>query len=134
MIDHVSVPVRDLEAATEFYTTVLATIGFRKLDEKKGTCGFGKRYPEFWVNARPALPHDADDGFHVCFRARSVAHVDAFYETALAHGATDDGAPSVRPEYDDRYYAAFVADADGNRIEVVTFLVDDRNEDSSDHG
>lgn len=131
MIDHISIPVRDLEAARAFYEVALATIGLEKLDDKEGTCGFGKRYPEFWINARPTLTQNASDGFHVCLRARSAAQVNAFYETALAHGATADGSPGVRPEYDDRYYAAFVCDSDGNRIEVVTFLDESPNYDGS---
>ncbi|MEM7136309.1 MAG: VOC family protein [Myxococcota bacterium] len=122
MIDHVSIAVRDLSTATAFYEAVLSEIGFRKLDEKPGTCGFGKRYPEFWINARPDLPSDPSSGFHVCLRARSVEHVRAFYRAALALGATADGQPGLRPEYDSRYYASFVRDHDGNRIEVVTFV------------
>jgi len=30
----------------------------------------------------------------------------------------------MRPQYNERYYAAFIRDRDGNRIEVVTFLTD----------
>jgi hypothetical protein len=30
----------------------------------------------------------------------------------------------VRPEYHQTYYAAFIRDPDGNRIEAVTFLRD----------
>jgi catechol 2,3-dioxygenase-like lactoylglutathione lyase family enzyme len=66
---------------------------------------------------------DAEDcGGHLCLRAPTHDQVDAFHRTALALGATDDGAPGLRPEYSDAYYAAFIRDADGHRIEVVTFL------------
>jgi len=123
MIDHVSIGVRDLAASQRFYDPVLATIGLRKLAERKDTIGFGKTYPEFWLNARPALATTGQDsGVHVCLRTRGRQSVDAFHATALAAGASDDGAPGYRPGYSDQYYAAFVRDPEGNRIEVVTFI------------
>lgn len=123
MIDHASIGVRDLAAAAAFYEKVLATIGLRKLVVREDTVGFGKRYPEFWLNARPAMNPVAEDcGGHLCLRARACDQVDAFHEAALESGATDGGAPGLRPEYSDAYYAAFISDVDGHRIEVVTFL------------
>ena len=123
MIDHASIGVRDLAAAVAFYEPLLATIGMTTLVVRAATVGFGKSYPELWLNARPALaPPGADDGSHLCLRARTPDRVEAFHRTALALGAKDDGAPGPRPEYSATYYAAFIRDADGNRIEVVTFL------------
>ncbi len=123
MIDHISLEVRDLARATRFYEAVLATLGMTKVRAWPTASGFGKAYPEFWINERKvmAAPHPAS-GTHVCLRARSKEIVDAFFATALREGGTDDGAPGLRPEYNDKYYAAFVRDLDGNRIEVVTFL------------
>ena len=123
MIDHVSVSVRDLDASARFYDNVLAAIGLEPLRVKDGTVGYGKGHPEFWINGRPDMsPVDADSGVHICLRAESPAHVQAFYDAALAAGGVDDGPPGKRPEYNDAYYAAFVRDPDGNRIEVVTFV------------
>lgn len=123
MIDHVSIAVRDLAASTRFYETLLATVGYAKLVTRADTVGFGKRYPEFWLNHRPGMAAvDPDSGAHVCLRAPSSEAVDAFHAAAL--GAADDGAPGRRPEYSAGYYAAFVRDPDGNRIEAVTFLED----------
>jgi catechol 2,3-dioxygenase-like lactoylglutathione lyase family enzyme len=123
MIDHVSVSVRDLEAAARFYEAVLATIGFAKLEARPTTVGFGKQYPEFWINLRAGVaPLPENSGAHVCFRARSTELVDAFHAAALAAGGTSDGAPGLRPQHGEGYYAAFVRDADGNRIEAVTFV------------
>ena len=123
MIDHVSIGVRDIAASARLYQAILATIGLVKLVERDGTIGFGKSYPEFWLNARPdlAAAHD-DTGTHICLRTRGRESVDAFHAAALAAGASDDGAPGYRLAYNDRYYAAFVGDPDGNRIEVVTFV------------
>jgi catechol 2,3-dioxygenase-like lactoylglutathione lyase family enzyme len=122
MIDHVSVPVRDLNAATTFYDAVLTTLGYARLDTRPATAGYGKRYSEFWVNVR-ADPAPSS-GAHVCLRVKSPGMVDAFHAAALAAGGTSDGAPGLRPAHGEGYYAAFIRDPDGNRIEAVTFIAD----------
>jgi catechol 2,3-dioxygenase-like lactoylglutathione lyase family enzyme len=125
MIDHVSINVRDLEASGAFYDAVLATIGLTRVVAKPETIGFGKTYPEFWLNARPgSAVAAADSGAHICLRARTIDAVDAFHTAAIGAGGSDDGPPGMRLEYNDRYYAAFIRDPDGNRIEVVTFLTE----------
>ncbi len=60
-----------------------------------------------------------------CARASTEA-VDAFHAAALAAGGTSDGAPALRPQHGEGYYAAFIRDADGNRIEAVNFVVKQR--------
>jgi catechol 2,3-dioxygenase-like lactoylglutathione lyase family enzyme len=125
VIDHVSLGVADLERATRFYEAVLGTLGFAKLEVRPATIGFGKRYAEFWLNDRPAMALvAADTGAHVCVRARDTAVVDAFHDAALAAGGSSDGAPGLRGQHGRGYYAAFVRDLDGNRVEAVTFLTD----------
>lgn len=125
MIDHVSINVRDLGASGAFYDAVFETIGLARVVVKADTIGFGKTYPEFWLNARPgSAPAAANSGTHICLRARTTDAVDAFHEAAIGAGGSDDGPPGMRPEYNERYYAAFIRDPDGNRIEVVTFLTD----------
>jgi catechol 2,3-dioxygenase-like lactoylglutathione lyase family enzyme len=115
MIDHVSIAVRDLGASGRFYETVLTALGHGKLVARSGTIGFG--------NERRAMtPVDADSGTHICFRARDAATVDAFHAAVLQAGGRSDGAPGLRPEYTAGYYAAFVRDPEGNRIEAVTFI------------
>jgi catechol 2,3-dioxygenase-like lactoylglutathione lyase family enzyme len=120
MIDHVSVPVRDLAGAIRFYDVLLATLGYRRLDTRPATAGYGKSYSEFWINVRANAA--SSDGAHVCLRARSTDVVDAFHAAALKTGGTDDGWPGLRSHHGNNYYAAFVRDPDGNRIEVVTFV------------
>ncbi|HML08526.1 MAG TPA: VOC family protein [Xanthobacteraceae bacterium] len=124
MIDHISVAVRDLGAAERFYTALLATLGMAKLREwPDAAIGFGKKHPEFWVNRRTAMdPLAADSGVHICLRAADTEAVNAFHAAALKAGGTSDGAPGLRPHYSAGYYAAFIRDLDGNRIEAVTFL------------
>ena len=122
MIDHVSVPVRDLRRAAAFYEAVLVVLGYAKLDDRPATIGFGKEYSEFWINLRPHAPHDDDPGTHVALRARGKDVGDAFHAVAIAHGGASDGAPGLRGDAAEGYYAAFIRDPDGNKIEAVTFL------------
>jgi catechol 2,3-dioxygenase-like lactoylglutathione lyase family enzyme len=124
MIDHVSIAVRDLAAGARFYQPLLATLGMTKVREwPDAAIGYGKKYPEFWINKRAAMaPVASDSGVHICLRAPSTAAVDAFHAAALAAGGASDGAPGFRAEYHDSYYAAFIRDPDGNRIEAVTFV------------
>src|SRR5262245_44515136 len=98
MIDHVSVAVRDLDQAARFYEAVLGAIGYDKLEVRAHTVGFGKTYPEFWINLRAGMAPLADDpGSHVALRVRTTELVDAFHSAALAAGGTSDGAPGLRP-------------------------------------
>ena len=126
MIDHVSVGVADLERAERFYEAALAALGLSRLVTRPGTIGFGKSYPEFWINLRAGMAKVApESGVHICLRAKTAADVDAFHAAALAAGAESDGGPGLRPHDRVRYYAAFIRDGDGNRIEAVTFLSDE---------
>jgi catechol 2,3-dioxygenase-like lactoylglutathione lyase family enzyme len=126
MIDHISIAVRDLTKAEAFYVALLAPLGMAKLREwPDAAVGFGKKYPEFWINKRAAMGRIAEDsGVHICLRAPTSAAVDAFHAAALKAGGASDGAPGPRQEYHAGYYAAFIRDPDGNRIEAVTFLRD----------
>ena len=125
MIDHISIAVGDLAGSAAFYERLLATIGMTKLVEREGTVGFGKKYPEFWLNARPGKRPEPDStGTHICLRARNEDMVDAFYEEALAGGGRDDGAPGTRQAAMTSYYGAFVLDPEGNKLEAVTFPKD----------
>ncbi len=122
MIDHVSVGVSDLQRSAAFYDAVLGALGMSRLVDRETTVGFGKRYPEVWLNRRPgmaALPEST--GMHICLRARSEDAVRAFHAAALANGGTDDGAPGPRSAAMTSYFGAFVRDPDGNRLEAATF-------------
>lgn len=120
MIDHVSIAVSDLARATAFYEKLLSPLGIVKLAERETTAGFGKKYPEFWLNLRAG--ENAPSGTHVALRAPGIDAVKAFHQAALEYGGTCDGPPDFREIYDPRYYAAFIRDPDGNRIEAVTFV------------
>jgi catechol 2,3-dioxygenase-like lactoylglutathione lyase family enzyme len=126
MIDHISIAVSDLKGAERFYTALLATLGLTKLREwPDAAVGYGKKYPEFWINKRADMAQVAHEtGAHIALRAVSRGAVDAFHAAALANGGTTDGPPGLREKYNPSYYAAFIRDPDGNRVEAVTFLKD----------
>jgi len=122
MIDHLSIAVRDLERSAAFYAEVLAPLELTRLVDRGYRIGFGKRYPEIWLNARPEMaPIAADIGAHIALRAPSPEAVTAFHAAALASGGTCDGPPGPRKASMTTYFGAFIRDPDGNRIEAVHF-------------
>ena len=121
MIDHVSIAVRDLALSAAFYDEILEPLGMQRLIDDQARVAFGSKYPEVWLNARPNMRRiDPETGAHVCLRARSTDAVDAFHRRAIERGGTDDGGPGLRKATLVTYYAAFVRDPDGNRIEMMT--------------
>ena len=122
MIDHISVGVSDLDRSRKFYEAALGALGLTRVVTRPGMIGFGKAYPEFWINLRQGMPRLApESGSHICLRAKTTAEVDAFHAAAIATGGASESEPGIRPHDRVRYYAAFVSDPDGNRIEAVTF-------------
>ncbi|MGE5513356.1 MAG: VOC family protein [Bacteroidota bacterium] len=133
MIDHVSIGVSDLGRSARFYEAALAPLGLTKLVERERSIGFGKRYPELWLHHRPHMTAVAEDtGCHVCLRARTEEAVRAFHAAALAHDGRDDGAPGPRKAELTPYFAAFIRDPDGNRIEAATFPAGEGAKPSAD--
>lgn len=122
MIDHVSIAVRDLTASALLYDKALAPLGLTRLVTREATVGFGKSYPEFWLNVRPdAPPAPSNNGTHICLRAPNEAAVRAFHAAALASGCATAGDPGPRQGMMTGYIAAFIVDPDGNKIEAATF-------------
>jgi len=119
MIDHLSIGVRDVARAKRFYDAALAPLGYKCLSASEGSLGYGDKAAALWVTAaeRP-VPADDKSGLHVCFTAPTRRSVDAFHAAALAAGGKDNGKPGLRPDYGASYYAAFVVDPDGYRIEA----------------
>ena len=117
MLDHVTIAVADFVRSRAFYDAVLAPLGITRLfaDGQKAA-GYGKGGKAFfWIAEQDRPPGRA----HIAFKGERRADIEAFYKIALEHGGMDNGPPGPRPEYHDRYYAAFVFDPDGNNIEAV---------------
>ena len=123
VLSHVSLGTNDFARAKPFYDAVLATLQIGCVMDFPGGAGYGRAFPEFWIQS----PHDGGragtgNGVHVAFLANSVDEVNAFHAKALELGGQDDGAPGYRPEYTPGYYAAFVRDLDGNKIEAMLMV------------
>lgn len=122
MIDHISIQVRNLALSRTFYRAVLSPLGLTEFVSRPAAVGFGKKYPEFWINLRPeSSPENVNSGNHICLRAPSEESVLAFYDAALAHGGSCSGPPGVRKAELRPYFAAFILDPDGHKIEAATF-------------
>jgi catechol 2,3-dioxygenase-like lactoylglutathione lyase family enzyme len=119
MIDHISIGVRDVAKAKAFYDAVLKPVGYACLSASDGSLGYGRDHAALWINASESpVPSDPRSGLHVCFVAPTRASVDAFHRAALDHGGHDNGKPGLRADYGENYYAAFVVDPEGYRIEA----------------
>jgi len=121
MIHHVSIGVKDLAAAKRFYDKALTPLGIKCLMEADAYVGYGAGAPEFWVlPVKRPVKADDESGLHFCLQAASRKAVDAFHAAALKSGGRDNGKPGIRKDYGENYYAAFVVDPDGYRIEAFT--------------
>jgi catechol 2,3-dioxygenase-like lactoylglutathione lyase family enzyme len=116
MIDHIKLHVADAGRSKAFYEAALEPLGYRVIMEPVPgvVVGMGTRFPDLWL-----AQSDAPTVAHVALRAVGPDAVDAFHAAALAAGATDNGAPGLRPQYHPGYYGAFVLDPDGNNLEAV---------------
>lgn len=123
MLDHVSITVSDMAVAEPFYDAIMAALGVVKVGARGDWLGYGERarpdHPDrVYLSIRKGDRPEPAYGRHWCFKASSRAVVDAFWQAGLAHGGIDQGAPGLR-DYHPGYYAAFIADPDGNRLEAV---------------
>ena len=119
MLDHVSIGVKDIARTRKFYDAVMKPLGYTCLSASEGSLGYGKEGVAFWISASEApVPADMRSGLHFCFTAPDRKAVDAFHAAGLKSGGKDNGKPGVRADYSPTYYAAFVIDPDGYRVEA----------------
>ena len=122
MFDHLALSVSDYEKSKEFYTKVLAPLGYSlvmEFDDKVACFGVGKK-PAFIIHQKGKTTPK----LHLAFQSKNRAGVDAFYQAALKAGAKDNGAPGIRGKYHPNYYGAFVFDLDGHNIEAVCHVAE----------
>ena len=124
MLNHVSLGVDDIEASIIFYDAIMGALGYQRGGSGEGWAGYGdisgNGIDTLWilspVNGQPAT---SGNGTNVAITAPSRASVDRFYNTALANGGTDEGAPGIRAEYRPNFYAAYIRDLTGNKLLAV---------------
>ena len=119
MFDHVSIGVRNIARSKKFYDAALKPLKYECMSEGPDSLGYGRGSIGFWAlsSEHPVSAHEKS-GLHFCLTAPDRASVDAFHAAALASGGRDNGAPGLRSDYGPKYYAAFVIDPDGYRIEA----------------
>jgi catechol 2,3-dioxygenase-like lactoylglutathione lyase family enzyme len=118
MIDHIGFEVSDLRRSARFYDAVFFALGGRRMIDSEHAVAYGINDPQVWIVVRGRAP---GPGYgHVALHANGKAGVDAAHRAGLANGGSDDGPPGPRPQYGRRYYAAYLKDPDGLRVEVVS--------------
>jgi catechol 2,3-dioxygenase-like lactoylglutathione lyase family enzyme len=118
VIDHVGFEVTELERCARFYDAVFYALGARRMHQSEHAVAYGINAPTVWFAVRGM--HPAPTYGHLALEASGKAAVDAAHAAGLANGGRDDGAPGQRPQYGRRYYAGYLRDPDGLRVEVVS--------------
>lgn len=121
VLHHLSFGVTDLARSAAFYDATLSALGYVRVWTDKTAVGYGvpgggDKFAIKLASSGVVVP---DPRFHVAFAAGSRESVERFHKAALQHGGKDNGAPGLRHDYGEHYYAAFVVDPDGYRIEAV---------------
>lgn len=121
MLHHISLQVSDIKASAKLYDAILFALQYKRVWTLTDAVGYGLKDGDdkFAIKQKGSSVTAPGAGFHVAFAAKSREDVDKFYTAAIKYGAKDNGAPGLRPHYGDNYYAAFVIDLDGYRIEAV---------------
>jgi catechol 2,3-dioxygenase-like lactoylglutathione lyase family enzyme len=119
MFNHVSIGVRSLAASKRFYDAALGSLGIRCLSEDAGSLGYGSSQVCFWLlQTEHPVTADSKSGLHLCVDAPDTESVRNFHDAGLRNGGRDNGKPGLRSDYSSDYYAAFLVDPDGYRIEA----------------
>lgn len=121
MLGHLSLSVVDLPRAITFWDAATAPLGYVRVWTVGTAAGYGEPGgpDRLALKALSSQPPQPGPGFHLALRAPTRQAVAAFHAAAVAHGGRDHGPPGLRPQYGPGYYAAFVIDPDGHRIEAV---------------
>jgi catechol 2,3-dioxygenase-like lactoylglutathione lyase family enzyme len=130
LFSYISLGTRDLTRAIAFYDAALAPLGHSQIsdydsDGRSAAWGLDDPGPHLWITEPfDGSPASVGNGTMVSFLAQSRSAVAAFHQAALAQGGTDEGAPGLRPQYGPHFYAAYVRDPDGNKLNAVCYLPD----------
>jgi catechol 2,3-dioxygenase-like lactoylglutathione lyase family enzyme len=121
MLGHISFGVSDLSRSAAFYDAALGALGYVRVFTGGRAVGYGApaaSADRLLLIAQPGPVRAPSVGFHLAFAAPSREAVDGFHREAMRHGGVDQGAPGLRPQYGPHYYAAFVLDPDGYKLEA----------------
>jgi catechol 2,3-dioxygenase-like lactoylglutathione lyase family enzyme len=122
MIDHIAIGVRNIDTAKTFYDAALKPLGLTRLYEGSDFAAYGRDDRDDLSIYQGDQGWCPDPKVHIAFRAMSREAVEAFHRKGIEAGGRDDGAPAIRGDFADDYFAAFLKDPDGQRIEAVCRL------------
>jgi catechol 2,3-dioxygenase-like lactoylglutathione lyase family enzyme len=118
VVDHIGFEVSELARSSRFYDQVFRALGARRIIESEHGVAYGVTSPVVWIVVRGRKP---GPGYgHMALQGSGKVAVDAAHAAGLANGGRDDGAPGFRPQYGEGYYAAYLLDPDGLRVEIVS--------------
>jgi catechol 2,3-dioxygenase-like lactoylglutathione lyase family enzyme len=132
VLDHIYISVRDVPRSLAFYTATLEPLNWRELgsyDCSTGPAGVPDLHglgdgaygsgiavgSSIWLRQRLS----GETGLYVGFVADDEAEVNAAYAAAIEAGGASEGGPAIRAHFGPSYYAANIADFDGNHLEIV---------------
>jgi catechol 2,3-dioxygenase-like lactoylglutathione lyase family enzyme len=121
VLGHISLGVTDLARSAAFYDAALGALGYVRVFGSDRAVGYGVPGADadrLLLIAQPAPVRPPSSGFHLAFAAPNREAVDGFHRAALQNGGADEGAPGLRPQYGADYYATFVLDPDGYKLEA----------------
>lgn len=129
LLDHVSIDVHDFQTARPFYDAIMDALGAVKVYDRPTALGYGERCSASDTTSTCLAVYlgtekVGENRRHWCFKAPSRRHVDAFFTAGLACGGISDGEPGLRENYHPHYYAAFLIDPSGNRVEAVCHVAE----------
>jgi catechol 2,3-dioxygenase-like lactoylglutathione lyase family enzyme len=124
-LSHITLGTNDVTNSAKFYDAALEPLGFSRVPKAVGKRPMYARngeMPHIYIySPYDGHPATSGNGTHVAFQASSHAAVDAFYNAAISNAGTDEGAPGLRENYGANYYAAYVRDPDGNKLQAVCY-------------
>jgi len=121
LLGHISLGVTSLQRSSSFYDATMGALGYARVYSGAQAIGYGKQgtaADRLLLIQQPGPVVPPGPGFHLAFVASSREAVDAFHREAMRAGGTDQGAPGPRRHYGPDYYAAFVLDPDGYKLEA----------------
>jgi len=125
MFTHFTLGTNDRPRAEAFYAAVMPLLGLKLVKSVEAFFAYGadEQAPPWLVINPPfdALPATWSNGFHIALRAKDEAAVRGFHAAALAAGGRDEGPPGLRAAYAADYFAAYVRDPDGNKLQAVHY-------------
>ncbi|MFF5625440.1 VOC family protein [Microbacterium sp. LWH10-1.2] len=123
--DHLGITVDDVPAASAQFHPVFEALGYTRAHDADDLAYWRKTdEPEILLypardNATGPHEHGRIGWQHLAYAVDSREEVDRLHGIALAAGWTPVRGPKEYPRFSSRYYASFVEDANGIRLEFM---------------